>query len=102
MAETSEYPPAAISFTYWFVLNQPQPECAQFHYSDTLHQQTHQDLQQILDRLDRWLSDYQQGHSLPQIPLDSPLCATCHFASRCTRQSVLPAMDIAEIDEIVI
>jgi hypothetical protein len=102
MAATSDYPPAAISFTYWFVLNQPQPECAEFIYSDDLHRQTHQDLQHLLARLDRWLSDRQQGLSLPQVPLASQLCASCHFASRCARLSPVSSLAIAEIDEIAI
>ncbi len=114
MAATSNYPVADISFTYWFVLHEPQPQSAEFFYSAALHQQTHEELTQILHQLDRWLQDYPQQH-FPQIPLDSPLCDTCHFASRCQREtppeqalsSISPALalaqlNMAEISEIAV
>jgi PD-(D/E)XK nuclease superfamily len=96
MAATSNYPAADISFTYWFVLHEPQPQSAEFVYSAALHQQTHQELERILHQLDQWLQDYQQQQHFPQVPLDSPLCNTCHFASRCQRQTV-PAQALAPI-----
>jgi hypothetical protein len=115
MAETSDYSPAAISFTYWFVLNQPQPQSAKFPYSDALHQQTHQELQRILQQLDRSLTNYQHQQHFPKLPIDSPLCHTCHFASRCDRLTAndhplsqispvlaLGQLNITEIDEIAV
>jgi PD-(D/E)XK nuclease superfamily len=115
MAETSDYPPAAISFTYWFVLNQPQPQSAQFPYSEALHQQTHQELQQILEQLDRALANYQHQQHFPQVSIDSQLCTNCHFASRCDRPTAndnplsqpssvlaLAQLHITEIDEIAV
>jgi PD-(D/E)XK nuclease superfamily len=114
MAETSTYPPAAISFTYWFVLNHP-PQSAVFPYSEALHQQTHQELQRLLAQLDRWLASYQHQQSFPQVPLDSPLCPDCHFASRCDRVAGKPSppsqispaialaqLNMAEISEIAL
>ncbi len=115
MAETSDYSPADISFTYWFVLNQPQPQSASFPYSAALHQQTDQELQQILQQLDRTLTDYQHQQHFPQVPIDNPLCHSCHFASRCDRLTAgdnplsqispvlaLAKLNITEIDEIAV
>jgi PD-(D/E)XK nuclease superfamily len=115
MAETSNYAAAEISFTYWFVLHDPQPQSAEFAYSDKLHQQTHQELQQILQQLDRWLQDYRHQQHFPQVPIDSPLCPYCHFASRCDRLALrenqlplvspalaLTQLNMAAISEIAI
>lgn len=79
-----------------------------FLYSEERHRQTHQDLMDLLNRLTRWLQDYQQGIALPQIPIGSRLCESCPFALRCERvhtPSPREAFDdqiqmIAEISEI--
>ena len=115
MAATSDYLATDISFTYWFVLNQPQPQSAKFQYSHTLHQQTHQELQRILQQLDRWLEDYQRQQHFPQVPIGSQLCTTCHFASRCDRLTkddhprsqispvlALARLNVTEIGEIAV
>jgi PD-(D/E)XK nuclease superfamily len=115
MAETSAYPAADISFTYWFVLNQPQPQSAKFPYSDQQHQQTHQELQQILHQLSGWLAGYQQQQHFPQIPIGSESCHTCHFASRCDRLTTpdqylcqispvlaLTQLNITDINEVAV
>ncbi len=115
MAETSEYQPADISFTYWFVLNEPQPQAAKFQYNEKLHQQTHQDLQQLLQQLGDWLCAYQQQQHFPQLPIGSESCRNCQFASRCDRLPLndqhlcqispvlaLAQLDIAEIKEVAV
>jgi PD-(D/E)XK nuclease superfamily len=100
MAETSDYLPAAISFSYWFVLHQPQPQSAVFHYSEELHRQTHQELQQLLAQLDRWLAGDGERRSFPQVSIDSPLCKDCHFANRCDRE-VLPQNQLSPISPVL-
>ena len=57
LAETSEYSPEQISMTYWFVKLPTKPQSHTFYYSDRLHQQTKQDLIELLTNLDRWLQD---------------------------------------------
>ena len=59
LAETSDYLPEQISFTYWFVKLPHQPKSLTFTYSSQQHQQTKKDLADLLDQLDRWLNDYQ-------------------------------------------
>ena len=64
LAETSDYLPEQISFTYWFVKLPHQPKSLTFTYSSQQHQQTKQDLADLLSQLDRWLNDY-QNHRIP-------------------------------------
>lgn len=111
LAQTSDYLPEQISMTYWFV--QPieaaslTPQPLKFTYSSTLHQQTQQDLTQMLDQLTAWLDRYQAGESLPQVAESTGHCQTCLFAIRCQRgqpqaiaQTPLPAL--ADIEEVVL
>jgi PD-(D/E)XK nuclease superfamily len=102
LVATSDYQPAEISFTYWFVQNQP-PQSVTFRYSDEQHHQTHQEISGLLDQLTAWLTGTE---SLPQLELSNPLCAKCHFAARCGR-AISPAsgltleqLVIAEIPEV--
>ena len=59
LAETSPYLPEQISFTYWFVKLPHQPKSLTFTYSSQQHQQTKQDLADLLSQLDSWLDSYQ-------------------------------------------
>ncbi len=58
LAETSNYQPEDISLTYWFVKLPSQPQNITFNYNLQLHQQTHQDLTNILNKLEQWLEGY--------------------------------------------
>lgn len=58
LTETSNYLPEQISFTYWFVKLPQQPQSLTFTYSSQQHQQTRQDLADLLSQLDKWLNDY--------------------------------------------
>jgi PD-(D/E)XK nuclease superfamily len=78
---TSDYQPPKISFTYWFVQNQP-PQSVTFHYSVEQHHQTHQEISGLLSQLTSWLAT---GEPFPQVVLTSPLCEKCPFAARCQR-----------------
>ncbi len=65
LAETSEYSPAQIQMVYWFVKS-GKPQSVTLDYSEQQHQQTEQDLADLLNELKTWLSDYRQlGSKLP-------------------------------------
>ncbi len=66
LAETSDYQPEDISLTYWFVKLPQKPESVTFDYNLRQHQQTQQDLRQLLANLEEWLLAYQQqGRDFP-------------------------------------
>jgi hypothetical protein len=87
LVETSHYTPEQVSMMYWFV--QPQgdqsPQSLVFSYTAQQHQQTHQDLTQLIDTLQQNLHDYQQGEPFPQVNLEAGLCKDCAFALHCQR-----------------
>ncbi|MGK7891774.1 MAG: PD-(D/E)XK nuclease family protein [Leptolyngbyaceae cyanobacterium] len=98
LAETSEYAPADISLSYWFI--QPannesqtpdvelQPTSIQFDYGDRIHERIRQSLTQILGKLKQWLKDYDTGTALPQTERVQEQCTSCPFALRCDRYSL--------------
>jgi hypothetical protein len=101
LVETSDYSPEQVTLTYWFVKSADTPESLTFNYNKTQHRKTQKDLQQLLDRLQQWLDNYQQGETAFPHHLD---CETsCSFAN-----SLLPpspdnlARAIADIAEISI
>jgi PD-(D/E)XK nuclease superfamily len=109
LVATSDYAPTDVSFTYWFVQSNP-PQSVTFGYSEQQHQQTQQELIELVDRLSDWLVPYQAGKSLPQVDPDSKLCESCQFAARCDRvinttetaPLSLSLLDIATIPEILV
>lgn len=133
LVATSAYPPEAVDISYWFVKRnlhsladdeeqaspdqQPiyqkdadnpfEPECLTFAYSDRLHQQTKQDLTQIITQLQHWLDDYRRNQPLPKVDIAQGLCSSCSFRMRCDRMDDLTAQenwdhlgDITTIPEI--
>lgn len=84
LAETSDYAPADISFTYWFVQSQP-PTSITFPYNASLHAQTAADLEALLAKTTAWLKAYPQA--FPMVETGSRLCQNCHFAARCDSHS---------------
>lgn len=58
LAETSNYQPQDISMTYWFVKLPNRPKSFTINYNEQLHQQTQQDLDNLLTKLDQYLSEY--------------------------------------------
>jgi hypothetical protein len=114
LAETSDYSPEQITMLYWFVQardpnnGQLAPQCLTFHYDSDLHEQTRQDLRQLLNQLTVWLEDYHQGIPFPQVNPSIGACPTCHFSGRCQRSLgdrnpnfAEPGLsDIAAIDEV--
>ena len=57
LVETSEYLPEKISMTYWFVKLPNKPESHIFTYDSQQHQQTTEDLHNLLTNLDIWLEE---------------------------------------------
>nr|WP_290221202.1 PD-(D/E)XK nuclease family protein [Trichocoleus desertorum] len=111
LTETSPYLPEQISLTYWFVQAQddptkaPLPQSLTFPYSSTWHEQTRQELTQLLQQLTHWLERYQQGEPFPQVNVALDHCDDCQFSGRCQRHSsdpeVAPVADwLADLDRI--
>lgn len=85
LAETTTYPPEAISMTYWFFQTGGKPTCATIRYSHTLHEQIKRELNRLLTKLSGYLAEFNQQKQFPQLPEGSKLCQSCAFASRCDR-----------------
>jgi hypothetical protein len=120
LAETSQYLPEQISLTYWFVQDQAEaqfdssqsllPQSLTFAYNATLHEQTRQELTQLLKQLTHWLEQYQQGEPFPQVSEAVERCEDCQFSGRCDRhptesENALTTdwfTNIDQIDEVVL
>jgi CRISPR/Cas system-associated exonuclease Cas4 (RecB family) len=100
LAETTNYKPEQISMTYWFIEPSKPPENLKFSYSAQLHQQTKQELTQILAQLTKWLKQYDESEALPQV--DGRHCQTCAFAVRCQKLKQEEWMNIEAIEEVPI
>ncbi len=59
LAETTAYKPEQLSMTYWFVRLPKEPQSLSIAYSQTLHDQTHQDLTRLLAQFQHWLEQWQ-------------------------------------------
>ncbi len=105
LAETSEYLPEQIQMTYWFVKS-GKPTKVTFDYSQALHQQTEQDLDNLLSQLETWLQNYQQ-HQI-DLPHQSDCQSKCPYYQFIGEETTLPHKHqelikaIAEIEEISI
>lgn len=58
LAKTSDYAPEQIKMIYWFVKS-GKPQNIIFNYSQLQHQQTEQDLAELLTNLEVWWQNYQ-------------------------------------------
>jgi hypothetical protein len=89
LAETSEYLPKQIGFTYWFIQSAPQPKSVQICYTSKQHRQTQTDLLTLLNKLTIWLNaDRDRQEPFPQVEISTGLCQKCNFAARCGRESL--------------
>jgi hypothetical protein len=91
LAETSPYSPEQISMVYWFFQSQTAdspPQSLTLQYDRAQHEQTRQDLTQLLSQLTHWLECYQIGESFPQVAIGAQTCEECSFAIRCDRISL--------------
>ena len=99
LAETSDYLPKQIAFTYWFIQSTPKPKSVKISYTLKQHRQTKIDLLALLNKLTNWL-DAVGGESprdrradwepFPQIEVSLGLCDRCNFATRCKREPLNP------------
>jgi hypothetical protein len=86
LAETSDYVPKQIAFTYWFIQSTPQPKSVRISYTLKQHQQTKTDLLALLAKLTNWLDAYTTSREpFPQVAASTGLCNHCNFAARCGR-----------------
>jgi len=110
LAETSDYLPEQLSMTYWFVESardqgseknlddhrdgrfppgslreSRSSQCLKFISDRQQHEQTKEDLSQLLTKLQRWLKDYENGQPFPQVPENSGKCQNCQFSVICKR-----------------
>ncbi|MGB3188410.1 MAG: PD-(D/E)XK nuclease family protein [Limnoraphis sp.] len=87
LIETSDYLPENVSMTYWFVRGNKNsgPQCLTLSYNSQKHQQTQQDLTQLITQLDDYLQRYEQGEPFPKVAISSESCQSCSFALRCQR-----------------
>ncbi|MEC4986561.1 MAG: PD-(D/E)XK nuclease family protein [Oscillatoria sp. PMC 1068.18] len=106
LTETSTYLPEQISLTYWFVKLPTKPQSYQFNYNSQQHQQTREDLNQLLKQLDEWLERYHnEGIDFPQVNENSSECNYCDFALRCQRDAASREIEksrnwLTEVDKI--
>ncbi len=104
LAETTDYLPEQLSMTYWFVESardegnsknsgdyrderSRSSQCLTFLSEREQHEQTKQDLSQLLTKLQRWLKDYENGQQFPQVPPNSGKCQNCQFSTICRRDN---------------
>jgi PD-(D/E)XK nuclease superfamily len=89
LAETSDYVPKQIAFTYWFIQSTPQPKSIAINYTLKQHRQTHSDLLALLAKLTTWLdANRQHQEPFPQVAASTGLCEHCSFVVRCDRQQL--------------
>jgi PD-(D/E)XK nuclease superfamily len=101
LAETSEYLPKQMTFTYWFIQSTPQPKSVQISYTLKQHRQTQADLLALLTKLTDWLDTYHaNGEPFPQVAESMGRCSQCNFASRCRREPLdsAPAITLTSHD----
>lgn len=96
LAATSPYRPSQISMTYWFAQGEKGANAYTFPYSEAIHHQIHQTLDQSLSQLRQWLQAYNQGQNLPQVPAAqmSKYCYECPFCERCQRCQPSPVLTV--------
>jgi hypothetical protein len=88
LAETSDYLPKQITFTYWFIQSTPQPKSVSINYTLKQHRQTQIDLLALLEKLTTWLdANRTDREPFPQVAASTGACDRCSFAVRCDRQN---------------
>ncbi|MBE9115175.1 PD-(D/E)XK nuclease family protein [Lusitaniella coriacea LEGE 07157] len=111
LGETTAYLTEQLSMTYWFVKLPEQPKSLTFSYSRQQHEQTKQDLSELLERLEGYIQDYRdRALPFPQVPEAKGECRFCPFNRRCgrgeTQQNTAEIQDwqasIAEIEEVAL
>ncbi len=93
LAAKTKFLPEQISMSYWFAETAATVEIT---YCLQDHQQTHQEIIQILGEM----AAAEASQFFPQLPLDSPVCLKCEFNYRCERGQILA--DISTFAEVPI
>jgi hypothetical protein len=89
LAETSDYVPKQLAFTYWFIQSTPQPKSVKISYTLKQHKQTKTDLLVLLAKLTDWIDAYQTNREpFPQVGASKGMCDRCNFALRCGRKDL--------------
>ena len=106
LAETGEYLPEQIKMTYWFVKT-PQPQSLTFTYDRLRHQQTKQDLSNLLANLTQWLqADNSSEVAFPHRPDCATTCPYYQYLGEEVVQGDRSSADlltnIADIAEVSI
>ncbi len=95
LAETTDYLPEQLSMTYWFVKLPTQPQCLTITYSRKQHQENHQQLENLLTKLEHWLINYERDNiSFPHLQNCNE--KTCPYYS--SLQSSLPYWHTGQMD----
>jgi hypothetical protein len=99
LVETSDYLPEQVSMTYWFVKLPGSPQSLTFDYSTREHQQTKEDLNLLLTKLDQWL--FIAHHQRVDFPHTSA-CYSCPYHDSFIEKGsnlndIIAIADIAEI-----
>lgn len=95
LAETSDYQPEQISLIYWFLQPDREPVSFRFEYDESLHQMTHSCLTALLNKLNEWLSVYQQfGKPFPLPKIIKP------YSPPPKRKELLNLDDLDDIEEV--
>ncbi len=95
LAATTNYLPEQLSMSYWFA-NTATTVAIAYNLQD--HQQTHQELAQIL----REMTEAKRTNYFPQLPKGSANCIKCEFKHRCERSPALNLGVISAFPEIVV
>ncbi len=105
LTETAGYQPEQISMTYWFAevpgSGSAQSHWINFPYTAPLHEQTRQDLTQLLTDLSTWL---ESGTSLPQAPFSAGYCSSstqqCPFLRHCDRDPGKTLFNLVDLTDL--
>ncbi|NBD17320.1 MAG: PD-(D/E)XK nuclease family protein [Cyanobacteria bacterium] len=100
LAETSDYSPEQIQFTYWFIHLPQQPTAVTFSYNRSEHAKTEKELNQLLAQLNDYYQQYKKNKtSFPQVELEKGDCLECPFKRPCQRQSKSAEISFSEVEE---
>lgn len=100
LVETSAYVPEQVSMLYWFAqVRGGESHYLVLPYDTAQHQQTHQDLMQLLQQLEHNLNRYSSNQDFP--PVVAEHCyRPCPFLARCQPPLTSDAVDVDAIAEI--
>ncbi len=101
LVENSSYAPEQVAMVYWFAQTRPgESHTLVLPYDTSQHQQTHQDLTQMLAQLSKGLVAYGNGQNLEQTAISTGRCDRCPFFTRCRGGREQPETDVMELDDI--